>query len=426
MSFMTLYSQDSHKKYNVNKDERTVYQYARQVVDTLSSPFFHGRGYTKESDQTSALFVATEMYRFGMKRFKTAMTFYQNFNLSVNVFPEEVLLSLDERFLQCGIDFLPSADCPDIKGNYPIVWLDSTILSNEKNFKKFSKQDFKNKFIVMDDKGVKDDEMKKVFDNLKKNPFGAKGLIFLKDKLMWTVATETSAFAKIDILRSKINKTEKEIRLIVNSEFIENFPNRNVIAYIEGKQVPDTFIIVSAHYDHLGQIGRKVFFPGANDNASGIAMMLSLARYYSITGNEPKYSIAFIGFGSEEAGLIGSKKYVFAPIIPLEKTKFLLNLDIMGTGDEGITVVNATEFPKQFHLLDSINNSYQFISQIKKRGPAANSDHYYFYENGVPCFFIYTMGGVKAYHDLYDRSETLPLNKFEDIHKLLVKFIDKL
>ena len=63
---------------------------------------------------------------------------------------------------------------------------------------------------------------------------------------------------------------------------------------------------------------------------------------------------------------------------------------------------------------------------MKARGKAANSDHYWFSEKGIPSFFVYTMGGIKAYHDIYDVSETLPLTEFEDCFRLFRDFIDEL
>jgi hypothetical protein len=97
-------------------------------------------------------------------------------------------------------------------------------------------------------------------------------------------------------------------------------------------------------------------------------------------------------------------------------------MDIMGTGEEGITVVNGSAFKKEFDELKRINEENKFISDVKIRGKSANSDHYFFSENNVKAFFIYTMGGIKAYHDIYDRPETLPLNEFEDLFNLIVKF----
>src|SRR6185295_17501176 len=105
--------------------------------------------------------------------------------------------------------------------------------------------------------------------------------------------------------------------------------------------------------------------------------------------NQPGCSIVFIAFAGEEAGLIGSKYYTDHPLFPLARIKFLINLDLLGTGDDGMMVVNATEYPNQFHLLDSINSVHQFLPKLGQRGKAKNSDHYYFTEHAVPSFFFY-------------------------------------
>lgn len=133
-----------------------------------------------------------------------------------------------------------------------------------------------------------------------------------------------------------------------------------------------------------------------------------------------------MAFGAEESGIIGSKYYTENPLFPLNQINFLLNLDLMGTGEDGIQVVNGSVFSNHFLKLNDINQSQQLLKEIKTRGKAANSDHYWFTENGVPSFFIYTLGGVAAYHDIYDKSITLPLNEFEDCFKLLVLFVGEL
>jgi hypothetical protein len=95
---------------------------------------------------------------------------------------------------------------------------------------------------------------------------------------------------------------------------------------------------------------------------------------------------------------------------------------LVGTGVDGITVVNATEFSKEFALLNKVNDTRKLLVKINPRGKAANSDHYWFTEKGVPAFFIYTLGGVAAYHDILDVASTLPLNEYEDLFKLIVEF----
>ena len=222
---------------------------------------------------------------------------------------------------------------------------------------------------------------------------------------------------KTDQLPSKIYASNVHLEFEKN---IQKLESSNVLGFMEGTDLKDEYVFLTAHYDHLGQMGDGTYFPGANDNASGTSMVLNLVKYFS--QHPSKYSVAFICFTGEELGLLGSTYFVQHPQFPIDKIKFLVNLDIVGTGDEGIKVVNATEFPKQFDQLVKLNDEHQYLRTVSPRGKAANSDHYPFYVNGVPCFFIYTMGGIAAYHDVYDRAETLPLTDYEDLFKLLIDF----
>ena len=147
-------------------------------------------------------------------------------------------------------------------------------------------------------------------------------------------------------------------------------------------------------------------------------------KYYAV--NKPKYKTVFIFFSSEEAGLIGSNYFVKNNSIDLAKIKFLVNLDLLGTGDDGIMVVNGAIYNDHFAKLEKINQEGQLLKTIKKRGKAQNSDHYWFTEKGVQCFFIYTLGGVSFYHDIDDKEKTLPLTKYKEVFKLLLEFASTL
>jgi len=183
--------------------------------------------------------------------------------------------------------------------------------------------------------------------------------------------------------------------------------------------------VLSAHYDHLGKMGEEVYFPGANDNASGVAMLLNLASHYSHK-EPPTKTIIFIAFGAEEAGLVGSKYFVNHPTIPLTQINFVFNMDLMGTGSEGAMIVNGRIDEEHYNRLVKINSQNNYLPIIKKRGKAANSDHYWFSEKGVPAFFMYLMGGISAYHDVDDVSKTLPLTKFNETFRLIRDFVDSL
>ena len=255
----------------------------------------------------------------------------------------------------------------------------------------------------------------------------AAGLIFIRHKKL-TADFQQVAY-KIPAVELLIHDQLTEEKLRSNSNAILLFSNvlvprhlaQNVIGYVQGSEHPDSFIVFSAHYDHIGEMG-KALFPGANDNASGTAMLLNLARYYSMPAHKPKCSIVFMAFCGEEVGLIGSRYYTEHPLFPLNRIRFLLNMDIMGTGEDGITAVNGTVYTKEFEALKKINDDARLVKAVNVRGKAANSDHYFFSEKGVHAFFVYTMGGIKAYHDIYDKPQTLPLNEFQDLFELFVRF----
>jgi aminopeptidase YwaD len=231
-------------------------------------------------------------------------------------------------------------------------------------------------------------------------------------------------YTLIQIDKKELENIPLNYHISIDNKFINNFKAANVCGVVKGTIHPDSIIMITAHYDHLGGLGKDTYFPGANDNASGVSLLLNLARYYA--KNPQPYTIGFILFSGEEAGLVGSKYFTENPLINLNNIRFLTNTDLAGTGVDGITVVNATLFPKEFKMMQDINATNKYLVAVNPRGKAANSDHYWFTEKGIPSFFFYTLGGIKAYHDVFDVSATLPLNKHEDLFKLMIKFNEKL
>ncbi|HRZ21864.1 MAG TPA: M28 family peptidase, partial [Bacteroidales bacterium] len=128
----------------------------------------------------------------------------------------------------------------------------------------------------------------------------------------------------------------------------------------------------------------------------------------------------------EEAGLLGSEYYAGHPLFPLEKIRFLINLDLVSTGSDGIMVINGEEFNEEFELLVSLNREENLVKEVKKRGPSNNSDHYPFYRRGVPCFFIHTLGEYSEYHTVDDKPERLPFSAYNEFFTLLTLFVQHL
>ncbi|KLT64876.1 M28 family metallopeptidase [Pedobacter sp. BMA] len=351
--------------------------YVRKTINHLTSPRFWGRGYTKDGMKKAADFISGEYKSIGL--LPLSPDYQQDFAFAVNTFPGKMQVSVNGKKLEPGKDFIVSNESQGIRAKANLDQLDSARFAGQPNIR-----------------------------------------VILKNKLTWSVASEVAGFTEIQIDRNKFNDIPKQINVDIENHLIDNFKASNVCGLVKGTEFPDSVMVITAHYDHLGGMGSDTYFPGANDNAAGVATLLSLAKYYA--SHPQAYSIAFICFAAEEAGLLGSRYYVENPLFPLASIKFLLNLDLVGTGDAGMAVVNATVYPKAFSILNALNDQQQLISKITKRGKAANSDHYFFTEKGVPAFFIYTQGGPPAYHDVFDTADGLPLTEYNDLFKLIVEF----
>lgn len=356
--------------------------YARRIIRDLCSEKYYGRGYLKNGLDKSAKYIC-EKIKENKALPLFASGYYQAFNFDVNTYPSKVTLKINGKLLKPGADYIISPQSGSLKGTFSMVQTDSlTFVAENKEL------------------------------NLS---------IHLKRKLTYSVATKSIAACSIDLLYPNKLPVIETAEVFVQSKVLKKYNNNNICAVLNGLSESDSMIVFSAHYDHLGGMGNNTFFPGANDNASGVSMLLNLMRFY--TQYPPKYKTVFLFFAGEEAGLLGSKFFVDSKVIDLKKVKFLINLDLLGTGDDGIMVVNGAIHEKEFNLLTKINSEKNLIKEIKKRGKAQNSDHYWFTEAGVPCFFIYTMGGIKAYHDIYDVEKTLPLTDYVDVFKLLTEYV---
>jgi aminopeptidase YwaD len=404
--------------------------YPRHVISTLASSEYMGRGYCGKADFRSAEFIKNEFHYLGLEPF--ASNYYQYFNLNVNTFPGNIKVKFEDTELIPGKDFLVDPSSPSVKGSFKIIQLSRNDLKNNKLLNDTASGVFGNAIMIdLTDTShfTKEEEeiINKNILSVKYNPDIPNSLtIILTDKkLSWNIS-DLQSFKPVIILNASSLKSKMpgEVYVNITALFKKNYRTQNVVGFINGQINPDSFIVITAHYDHLGILGKSAFFPGANDNASGVAFLLSLARYFS--QNRPDYSMVFIAFSGEEAGLVGSSFFTQHPLFDLHNIRFLVNFDLAGTGDEGIKVVNATSYPKEFRILGNINSSAHLLPSVQSRGEACISDHCLFYMKGVPCFYIYTLGGITAYHDIYDRSETLPLTKFSDYLTLMEEFFKSL
>lgn len=392
-------------------------QRAKSIVDSLCAPYMNGRGYTFKGDKVAANFIKNEFEKAGLRFFNKGP--YHRFKFDINTFDGDMVLKFGNKSLKPGVDYIAHPASPKASGSGKLFYLDSATIKNPTG--KLSKLKWESTILAYEEKYAKDVfAMPKPYVN---QFIKAKAHILIVDKITGWLSRNQHSQAKLIIDKKAFNADAKKVSFKIDSKLKHGYPSQNVVAYIEGKSQPDSFLVFTAHYDHLGNMGKKTFFPGANDNASGVAMLVELANYYA--QNPPSCSVAFIAFSAEEAGLVGSRYYTESPFFPLNQIKFLLNLDLFATGEEGMTAVNGSIFSDEFSLLEKINQENNYLPKIGKRGEAANSDHYFFYKENVPCFFFYLQGDWKHYHDVND-STPIPFSKFTEAFSLIRDFANQL
>ncbi len=395
----------------------------RERIEVLSSEKMHGRGYVNDGCNKAADYLADEMAEIGLKSFGD--NYFQKFDFTVNTFPGQLQVKIDKQELVPGYDYMIGPATPSIKESYDLYRPDSVLLNDTLAFsKEVLDKDFSDKMLVIDYAQTENREIKVFYINIMKSNEHFGGIVeLIPDDLMWAVRQFQQEYPVVKIKRESYPQNAKILDLKVKAKFLDDYSTKNVIGYIEGER--DEFIVFTAHYDHLGRMGKKVYIPGAQDNASGSAMILDIAEYYK--NNKPEYSIAIMLFAGEEAGLLGSINYVLNPLFDLRKIKMVINMDMVGTGDEGITIVNGgnPDYKDIWDTFESINIEKEYFTTIKPRGEAANSDHYPFHAVGIPAVFIYSMGGKTYYHNPGDKLETLTFTGYEALFNLLLNFVEE-
>ena len=182
-------------------------------------------------------------------------------------------------------------------------------------------------------------------------------------------------------------------------------PCKNVIAYRVGTD-PAKVLILGAHLDHVGRNFRGIY-NGADDNASGSAVLLGLAKRFS-AGPKPAATLVFQWYTGEELGMEGSTYYATHPLFPTDKPSldthfFMLNLDMVGhLGRAEAATGDDIDLPS---ILDSLYEKYPFAKGITLR-EGGGSDHAPFMRRGVPTVFLHT-GLHRHYHQPSDDTDTL-------------------
>jgi len=391
---------------------------AKQYAARLSSPAMFGRGYQQNGLGKAEVLI--EHIGDSLLQLQGITHSVQEVQYDVNVI-EHCQLKFGKKELRPGADYLVNEMAPNAKfRSKKWHFLDAIHLSRDTVALFKAIQSVQKGAVVVWQNGT--DELRKKMAYATLPLIAAKGanaVLLGVRKLTWSVGAVQLPIPVIELLDS-VGKPKPgigRISLEIKARLIPNFKSNNIMFTLPGK---DSAILFSAHYDHLGMMGKTAIFPGANDNASGCSTVLALLELASKFHTPTSYTTHFVFFTGEECGLKGSAAFVEHPPINLKKLKFMVNLDLNGTGEEGIMVENADDVPETYvQLLFGNDHLTDPLPAIKKRANAPNSDHYYFSKAGVPSIFIYTLGGVRNYHDIHDRFQAPSFRKQADLIHLL-------
>jgi hypothetical protein len=226
----------------------------------------------------------------------------------------------------------------------------------------------------------------------------------------------------------------QKVSATINVKLIE-VTTQNVMGLLEGadEMLKNEYVIVGAHYDHLGFGGwgsgsrspdTVAVHNGADDNASGVGAVLGIAEYFSKT--KPKRSMLFIAFGAEEMGLLGSKYFTSNPLIDLKKIRLMLNLDMVGRLNDSTNALTIGGTGTAVGLAGLITKeSENFNLKVKMSSEGYGpSDHASFYVENIPVLFFFT-GTHEDYHRPGDDTEKINFEGIKKVSGLAIALLQK-
>lgn len=275
-------------------------------------------------------------------------------------------------------------------------------------------------------------------ENNVKNP----AVFYISKKVANELLKGNKEYHNIVKLKNKINRTRKPVSFTakVNVDVDiklkgEKVSTENVIGFVEGTDLKDQIIVISAHYDHLGKKDSIIYY-GADDDGSGTSALLELAQAFSLAkkdGHGPRRSILFIAFSGEEKGLLGSKYYTRFPLFPLDSTVADINIDMIGRIDTAhsgnpnyVYVIGSDKLSSELHTINEEKNKlythlqldYKFNDPTDQNRFYYRSDHYNFAKNNIPVIFFFN-GVHQDYHKPTDTIDKINFDKIETISRLV-------
>ena len=392
----------------------------KRVVKELSSAKYQGRGYAKDGANKAGKYLEKEYRKAGVDEVTL-----QPFTIDINTFPGKMEMWADGKKLTAGVDFSMREYSPGVHGEFPVYHVDTLNFDADRMFEDLARPEYENCLVCCEFWFAY--RNKAAFSRLQKaGECTNAGLIqtWTSPIKFYKAYGEKVIDKPIVWVTPEAIEGVKSVKLNVDNRFLPGYGLFNVIAKVEGER-HDSCYVFTAHYDHLGNLGRKIFYAGANDNASGTAAIVTLAAYYA--QHKPPYDIYFLSFSGEDANLRGSEFFANNPIVPLERIKYLFNIDMIGDNNPVQYCEVSDEGMRGFELFERINGEKKYFKALNRGDLAANSDHYPFATRHVPCIFLENEDGdaFPYYHTIYDTYRNAVFDSYEPVFRMVTDFIER-
>ena len=403
---------------------------ARRVVAVLADSSMYGRGYTHHGADRASRFLVSGFQSIGVRPLVDG--YLQPFPLEVDLI-HDVAFSMDGEPAVPGVDFIPYSGIPSAAA-MSVATIDAGY-----GLELFAPpgsrglERLKQKAVVVRS-GLPDSlkaDLPPELGSVEAKAFGAAAhgaaaLVVRSENLVFGRSHANSPIPVFEI--SLAAPIPESIGFLVESVVDTMVTTANVLGYLPPNQPTssDSLILIGAHYDHEGSIG-SAYFPGANDNASGTAMLLDLAR--ALASSNRRLGVVFAAFSGEEEGLFGSRAFVASPPVPLERIGLVVNLDMVASADDGVVVMGGIEQSDAFAAIREIGGNLDAAlgdsagHAIRARRVSAISDHFPFAEIGVPALYFYTNKGRQPYHHVRDVPATLEWDDYAFTRELILGFL---
>lgn len=392
----------------------------KRVIKEITSAKYQGRGYAKGGANKTGKYLEKEYRKAGVDEVTL-----QSFTININTFCGKMEMWADGKKLKAGVDFSMREYSPGVHGQFPVYHVDTLNFDADKMYADLKKPEYANALVCCD--FWFSYNRRKDFSPLQKNgECNNAGLLqtWTSPIKFYKAYGERVVEKPIIWVTPEAIKGVKNVRVNVDNQFLKDYELFNVIAKVEGMR-HDSCYVFTAHYDHLGNLGKKIFYAGANDNASGTAALVTLAAYYA--KHKPPYDMYFLAFSGEDANLRGSEFFAEHPIVPLEQIRYLFNIDMIGDDNPIQYCEVSDEGMRGYQLFEQINNEKHYFKSLNKGELAANSDHYPFAKRHVPCIFLENQEGsaFPYYHTIYDNWQHAVFDSYEPVFRLVTDFINR-